>query len=162
MPTLYENRKAHLGRLITKHDGADGRGGSSIVAKLSGVAASTISQIMLELPVQSAVGEKRRPGAVHQMGDAVARKIEIAFGMSEGTMDRPVTVQMATGLSPAQRDLLVTLEAMMLSGCLADEECAVEKSRLQRTYPIHTEGFGASGVRVMYAGNNALLVAAPH
>ena len=77
-------------------------------------------------------------------------------------MDRPVTVQMATGLSPAQRDLLVTLEAMMLSGCLADEECAVEKSRLQRTYPIHTEGFGASGVRVMYAGNNALLVAAPH
>jgi hypothetical protein len=159
MPTAHENRKANLIRLIEMNNDSAGRGGARIVATRAGVASSTISQIALGLDVRPAANERRKPGKIHQMGNEVACKIEAAFGMEHGAMDRPFAPQVASGLSVAQRDLLVTLEAMILSGCLSDDECTKERDLLLATYPLGVDGFG---VRVIYCGSNALRVAHVH
>lgn len=158
MPTIHDNRRAALQRLIDAHNGPDRRGGASVVSKRSGVAASTISQIALGLAVHPASNEKRRLGAVHQMGDAVARKIEFAFGMPAGAMDRASGWREPTNLTAAQRNMLITLEALMRSGCMTDAECHEELDRLRRTYPESADGFS---VHVLMAGDHAIGVARP-
>jgi len=159
MPTIYEHRRANLQKLVAEHNGPNSRGGSVVIAKRSGIASATLSQILNHAEVNPSVTEKRRPWQRHQMGDEAARKIKTAFGMDEGAMDRPASLVKSTGLSAAQHSMLVTLEAMLRSGCMTDAECGKELARLRRAYPVAADGFS---VPVLMTGYYALMVVVRH
>ena len=128
MQTVYETRRQRLEMLIKKH-------GS--IADLNEAIGWSRTDPRISR-VRNANVRTDRSGKVFQMGDAMARGIEVALKLEEGWMDTPPTYSELTGGTDAMSKMQELMASM-------EPEMQYQAVRLVGALPQPTQANGTTG-----------------